>query len=86
MKIEYNVTGADRKALVAAMSEILEVKGKYLRVPTCAYQVGDYMIRKDGAVECEDGIEIASLIQALAQLSVWMTLGVSLSTGTTDLN
>lgn len=48
MKLNYNVTGPDRKRLVQAISEITGNKAKYLGVPTCAYQVGDYNIDKNG--------------------------------------
>jgi hypothetical protein len=48
MKINYNVTGNERKKLVKLISEITEVPSKYLGVPSCAYQVGHYHIGKDG--------------------------------------
>ena len=48
MKINYNVTGNERKKLVKLISEITEVPTKYLGVPSCAYQVGPYHIGKDG--------------------------------------
>ena len=48
MKINYNVTGNERKRLVKLISEITEVPSKYLGVPSCAYQVGPYRIGKDG--------------------------------------
>ena len=41
MRIEFNVTGSDRKALVMAMADILNVKPKYLGVPSLNYEV-DY--------------------------------------------
>ena len=36
-KIEFNVTGPDRKNLVTTIGEILGVKPKYLGMPTAAY-------------------------------------------------
>ena len=48
MKINYNVTGNERKRLVKLISEITESPSKYLGVPSCAYQVGPYHIGKDG--------------------------------------
>ena len=36
MRIEFHVTGVDRKALVTAMGEILEARPKYLGMPTAA--------------------------------------------------
>ena len=47
-----------RKALVAAMAEILGTKQKYLGVKTCAYQVGDYNVAKDGTVTGPDSLNL----------------------------
>ena len=49
-KIEFNVTGSDRKNLVTAMGEILGVKPKYLGMPTAAYEVGGFTVDRDGTV------------------------------------
>lgn len=49
-KIEFNVTGPDRKNLVTAIGEILGVKPKYLGMPTTAYEVGGFMVDKAGTV------------------------------------
>ena len=49
-KIEFNVTGPDRKNLVTAIGEILGVKPKYLGMPTAAYEVGGFMVDKVGTV------------------------------------
>ena len=54
MKIEFNRTGADRKALVQAVGEILGAKPKYLGMPTAAYEVGCFHIDRNGAVESDD--------------------------------
>ena len=51
MVIKYNVTGADRKRLVTALSEITGVKAKYLGMPSMAYEVGDFIIDKNGTLE-----------------------------------
>ncbi len=70
MRIEFNVTGADRKRLVQAMGEILEVKPKYLGMPTAAYQVDYFHIDKNGAVEFDDSAdskEIENLLLRLAE-------------------
>ena len=37
MRVEFNRTGAERKALVIAISEILGTKAKYMGMPTTAY-------------------------------------------------
>ena len=47
-KIEFNVTGPDRKNLVTTIGEILGVKPKYLGMPTAAYDVGGFTVDRDG--------------------------------------
>jgi len=54
MKISYNVSGAERKSLVVAISQELNAPTKYLGAPTFAYEVGGYHIDKNGLVTGED--------------------------------
>lgn len=54
MVIKYNVTGADRKRLVTTLSKITGVKAKYLGMPSMAYEVGDFIIDKNGNLELSD--------------------------------
>jgi len=54
MKINYNVTGEQRKELVKAIGAILQVKPVYMKMPTCAYEIGDITVDKDGTFLCED--------------------------------
>ena len=51
MVIKYNVTGAERKRLVTAISNLTGVKAKYLGMPSMAYEVGDFTIDKNGNLE-----------------------------------
>ena len=53
MTYHFNVTGKDRKALVNALSGILQTKAKYLGMPTAAYRIGDYTVSKDGELSTE---------------------------------
>ena len=57
MKINYNVTGNERKKLVKLISEITEVPSKYLGVPSCAYKVGPYHIGKDGELTFDSELD-----------------------------
>jgi len=50
MKIKFKATGAERKKLVAAVTEILNTPQKYLGAPTFAYEVGDFHIDKEGTL------------------------------------
>ena len=73
MRIEFNRTGAERKALVQAMGEILEVKPKYLGMPTAAYQVDYFHIDKNGGMEFDDQAdneEIRNLLERLAEKGI----------------
>ena len=42
---------SDRKALAQALAAELGTEVRYLGVPSCAYQAGNYTIRKDGTIE-----------------------------------
>ncbi len=54
MELHFNATKESRKAMVKAISNELGIKAKYLGVPSCAYQVGDYRIEKDGTLILEN--------------------------------
>ncbi|MEA4947846.1 MAG: virulence protein [Oscillospiraceae bacterium] len=54
MKINYNVTGEQRKELVKAIGAILQVKPVYMKMPSCAYEIGDITVDKNGTLICED--------------------------------
>lgn len=63
MELHFNATKESRKAMVEAISKELEIKAKYLGVPSCAYQVGEYRIEKDGTLIFEnENIEESSKI------------------------
>ena len=63
MELHFNATKESRKAMVEAISKELGIKAKYLGVPSCAYQVGDYRIEKDGTLIFEnENIEESSKV------------------------
>ena len=63
MELHFNATKESRKAMVEAISNELGIKAKYLGVPSCAYQVGEYRIEKDGTLIFEnENIEESSEI------------------------
>jgi hypothetical protein len=73
MRFEFNRTGAERKALVQAMGEILGVKPRYLGMPTAAYEVDYFHIDRTGAVEFDDRAdseEIENLMERLAERGI----------------
>jgi hypothetical protein len=50
MKISYNKKGKERKALVLAISEELDAQADYKGAPTFAYEIGKYVIDKEGTL------------------------------------
>lgn len=69
MRIEFNKTGAERKALVTVIGEILGTKPKYMGMPTAAYGFGGLLIDKNGGAEFEENIfpkDIENLLDQLA--------------------
>lgn len=48
--VSFELRERDRKELVKDISEILGKKAEYMRMPTCAYRIGDYTIAKDGTL------------------------------------
>lgn len=69
MRVEFNRTGAERKALVTAIGEILGTKPKYMGMPTAAYDFGGLIIDKNGGAEFDENIfpkDIKDLLQKLA--------------------
>lgn len=69
MRVEFNRTGVERKALVIAISEILETKAKYMGMPSTAYDFGGLIVDKTGALEFEENIfpkDIEDLLHQLA--------------------
>lgn len=68
MRFEFHRTGAERKALVKAISEITGETAVYQYMPTCAYEIGGFTVTKEGALKCADGNENAvNLLEQLAE-------------------
>lgn len=68
MGIRFERTGAQRKELVMAISEVTGDASKYMGAPGFAYSVGGYIITKNGTLECGGASEreISSLLDTLA--------------------
>ena len=69
MRVEFNRTGVERKALVIAVSEILETKAKYMGMPSTAYDFGGLIVDKTGALEFEENIFPKDIEHLLHQLA-----------------
>lgn len=70
MRIEFDLTGTDRKSLVKAISEITGATAVYMRTPTYAYQIDYFTVTREGALEFDDRAdseEIEKLLEGLAE-------------------
>ena len=54
MKIHYDRTGAQRKEMVKVISKVTGEKAKYLGMPSCAYQIGQFHLDKEGTLEFDE--------------------------------
>ena len=61
-KFEKNID--DRKKLATRLSELTGIKARYTFVPRCAYEVGPFIVEKDGCLTVEEGAD-ESILQAL---------------------
>ena len=58
----YHVTGVRRKQLVVAVSEFTNIEPEYKAAPSFAYEIGDYMVDKEGTLT---GPENPALVESL---------------------
>lgn len=64
MILHFNVSGETRKKMVKAIEKETGIKAVYLRVPSCAYQVGNYKVGKNGELEFNDEEVASNIIDA----------------------
>lgn len=69
MELKFNVTGSERKALVTAIAEITGEKAKYKGMPSAAFEIGEYIVDRDGTLITEnaDMNEFELLVERLAE-------------------
>ena len=63
MTVTTNTT--DRKAMAKAMAEHLGTTAKYMGMPSCGYQVGDYVVDKEGNIHGEDFEALRDFLQTI---------------------
>ena len=69
MRIHYNVTGNERKALVKVIAETTGAKAEYKGMPTAAYEIDYFTVTKDGTLDFSDrsdSEEVETVLEALA--------------------
>ncbi len=69
MEIRFHVTGAERKALVEAVSALTLCGAVYKKAPSFAYVVQNYTIDKNGALLWDERTEEQDVQQLLAGLA-----------------
>ena len=70
MRIDFHLTGTERKALVRAVSEIIGAEAVYKYAPTFNYQIDCFTVTKDGALEFDDKADngkVKSLLDGLSK-------------------
>ncbi len=70
MVLHFNVTKDKRKAMVQAIEKEIGGKAKYLGVPSCAYEIGNFTVGKNGELEFgdfDDIDEVAPIIDACVE-------------------
>lgn len=65
---DFNVTGNECKSLVKTMGEILDVKPKYLGIPSMKYEIECFTISKNGEVEFDDRADREEIENLLIKL------------------
>lgn len=69
MKIEFNLTGNDRKELVKNISEITGIPAEYQYMPTCAYIIGGHTVTKEGTLIIGDDANEKEIHHLLVELA-----------------
>lgn len=69
MKIEFNLTGNDRKELVKNISEITGIPAEYQYMPTCAYIIGGHAVTKEGTLIIGDDANEKEIHPLLVELA-----------------
>ena len=67
MVLHFNVKGESRKAIVTAIEKEIGGKARYLGVPSCAYEIGNYTVGRNGELEFgdfDDLDEVAPIVDA----------------------
>lgn len=67
MVLHFDVKGESRKAMVTAIEKEIGGKARYLGVPSCAYEIGNYTVGRNGELEFgdfDDLDEVAPIVDA----------------------
>ena len=68
--LHYTLAGEQRKQMSQVISEIIQEKVVYKRVPTCAYQIGSFTISKDGVLSWTEDTDTETVKGVVAGLQM----------------
>lgn len=68
--LHYTLAGEQRKQMAQVISEIIQEKVVYKRVPTCAYQIGSFTISKDGVLSWTEDTNAETIKGVVAGLQM----------------
>ena len=68
--ISFNATGRERRRLADEIGNALNIIPCYLRLPTCAYQIGECILDRDGALKIPESVDSQTLERILTHLEV----------------
>ena len=68
--LHYTLAGEQRKQMAQVISEIIQEKVVYKRVPTCAYQIGSFTISKDGVLSWTEDTDTETVKGVVAGLQM----------------
>ena len=68
--LHYTLAGEQRKQMAQVISEIIEEKAVYKRVPTCAYQIGSFTIGKEGVLSWTEDADAETVQGVVAGLQM----------------
>ena len=68
--LHYTLAGEQRKHMAQVISEIIQEKVVYKRVPTCAYQIGFFTISKDGVLSWTEDTDAETVKGVVAGLKM----------------
>ena len=80
--LHYTLAGEQRKQMSQVISEIIQEKVVYKRVPTCAYQIGSFTISKDGVLswtEDTDAETVKGVVAGLQMMGFTAKMGLCIA-------
>ena len=69
MEMRFNVTGEERKRLVSAISEIVDLPANYLGTPTFAYEIGEFTVDREGTLFAGSSLDLELMDNLKAELA-----------------